>query len=64
MVDTKDYRSNGKIATMCSKYKIMGSYAKPKDDTVECEHEKFDRYHRNICKYFDSNSLMCRYGNK
>lgn len=60
MADTKDYRNKDGPGTMCEKYYTIGNSIKSKKDTIECEYEKFDRYHRYTCKYFDE-SGMCRY---
>lgn len=54
---TRDFRDADGIGTMCGRY---GLDRKPVD-IIKCEHEKTDRYHMDVCKYFDCNSGMCRY---
>jgi hypothetical protein len=61
MGDTYDYRVKNGPGTMCGKYHVFRGRIEPKKDTVDCEHERFDRYHSYVCKYFDHTSKMCRY---
>jgi hypothetical protein len=60
MSDTKDYSRLDGPATMCQKYHVVRGSVVPRKDTLECEYEKFDRWHKYSCKYYDHVSGMCR----
>ena len=64
MADTKDYRNRDGPGTMCKKYYTVGNSIRPRKDTLECEFEKLDRYHKYVCKFFMHECGMCRYGNE
>ena len=60
-MDTKDYQIKGGPGKLCGKYHTNCGVVKSKNDTIDCEYEKLDRYHQGSCKFFDHISEMCRH---